>query len=67
MAVNFWKGGEKGKAECPLQGEKKTFNKGTFKNHYQNVSHQIKIRILENLYLQLCNLDVRNEHWDLWI
>ena len=32
MAVNFWKGGEKGKAECPLQGEKKTFHKGTFKN-----------------------------------
>ena len=37
-------------------------NNGLFKNHYQNVSHQIKIRILENLYLQLCNLDVRNEH-----
>lgn len=30
MAVNFWKGGEKGKQECPLRGE--TFNKGTFKN-----------------------------------
>ena len=38
-------------------------NNGLFKNHYQNVSHQIKIRILENLYLQLCNLDVRNEHY----
>ena len=23
MALNFWKGGEKGKEECPLQGEKK--------------------------------------------
>ena len=38
-------------------------NNGLLKNHYQNVSHEMKIRNLENLYLQLCNLEsVRNEH-----